>query len=140
MNSRQTIENVSQKGIIFFDGLCRACSMEIDHYRKQKGSESFEFQDITERSFKAEDFGLDPFLVHKVMHVQDPKGNMYQGVDAFIAIWKQLPRYQKLSIWAQNPWVRKILNLGYNSFVIIRPYLPRKKDDCSDSPYCEVKK
>lgn len=129
------------KGQIFYDGLCRACSLEIDHYRKLEGSSRFEFTDITLPGFDASAFGLDPFKVHKVMHVKSPDGKMNQGVDAFIAIWKELPRYQWLARLAKNPVVRATLELGYQGFVIIRPYLPRKKaQDCSASPYCEIKK
>lgn len=125
-------------GTIYFDGLCIACSTEINHYRKLEGAERFKFVDITEATFKAQDHGIDPFLAHKVMHVRDPLGNLHQGVDAFRAIWKELPRYRFLYHWSEKKPVRGILELGYRAFVKIRPYLPRRKADCSSSPYCEV--
>lgn len=132
--------NSSQKGKIFFDGLCMACSLEIEHYQKLDKGTAFDFIDITHPLFKAEEFGLDPFLVHKMMHVQDSSGTMHQGVDAFIAIWKEIPRYQFLARLAQRAFVRGALQIGYNGFVVIRPYLPRRKQaDCSASPYCEIK-
>jgi predicted DCC family thiol-disulfide oxidoreductase YuxK len=129
----------TQDAAIFYDGLCLACSTEINHYRKQPGSESFSFIDITDLSFKAEDHGIDPRLAHKVMHVRDLNGNLHQGVDAFRTIWQQLPRYQFLFRLSERRTVRAILELGYKGFVLARPYLPRKKSDCSTSPYCELK-
>jgi predicted DCC family thiol-disulfide oxidoreductase YuxK len=126
-------------GSIYFDGLCVACTTEINHYRKQKGSEKFLFVDITQTEFKPEEHGLDPFLVHKVMHVRDPQGTLHQGVEAFRAIWKELPRYQFLFKLSEYSQVKGMLQLGYDVFVKIRPYLPRKKADCSQSPYCEMK-
>ena len=128
-----------QFATVYFDGLCLACSSEITHYKKQKGSESFSFIDITSPGFKAEDHGIDPQLAHKVMHVRGSDGELYQGVDAFRAIWCELPRYQFLYHLSQRKGVRGILELGYRAFVIVRPYLPRRKLDCSASPYCEVK-
>lgn len=128
----------TQTGSIYYDGLCIACSAEINHYRKLKGAENFTFIDITNASFKAEEHGIDPFLAHKVMHVRGTDGKLNQGVDAFRAIWKELPRYQFLYRLSGKSGVRKILDLGYNFFVIIRPYLPRRKADCSASPYCEI--
>lgn len=128
-----------QVGSIYYDGLCIACSTEINHYRKLSGSEKFSFIDITDIDFKAIDHGIDPRLAHKVMHVRDLDGNLHQGVDAFRAIWKQLPRYQFLYNLSNQKTVRSILEIGYNLFVKIRPYLPRKKSDCSSSPYCEIK-
>jgi predicted DCC family thiol-disulfide oxidoreductase YuxK len=128
----------TQQGAIFFDGLCVACSAEINHYRKLPGSESFDFIDITDSKFDAKKHGLDPFLVHKVMHVKDSDGRLHQGVDAFRAIWQKIPRYQFLYNLSEKRWVRSLLEIGYKGFVKIRPFLPRKKADCSDSPYCET--
>lgn len=124
---------------IYFDGLCVACSAEINHYRKLPGAEIFSFIDITTHDFKAEEHGIDPYLAHKVMHVRDPNGILHQGVDAFRAIWNELPRYQFLYRLSENKGIRILLELGYKSFIKIRPYLPRKKSDCSSSPYCEIK-
>lgn len=126
-------------GVIYFDGLCVACATEINHYRKLNGADKFQFIDITESQFKPDEHGLDPALVHKVMHVRDTEGKLHQGVDAFRAIWKELPRYQFLYKLSEKSLVRSILNTGYDVFVKIRPYLPRKKADCSTSPYCEMK-
>jgi predicted DCC family thiol-disulfide oxidoreductase YuxK len=129
----------SKNGAIFYDGLCIACSTEINHYRRLPGSDNFQFIDITDSTFSAQDHGIDPFLAHKVMHVRDTDGTLYQGVDAFRTIWKHIPRYQWLHRLSGTSPVRSLLEFGYTGFVKIRPYLPRKKADCSNSPYCEVK-
>ena len=125
---------------VFYDGLCPLCSREIDHYRKQVGSDQFNFLDITDEQFKPETLGLDPVQIHKVMHVQNKSGEIKTGVDAFIEIWKVLPRYQILSRIAQKNYIRPFLNLGYSVFAKIRPYLPRKSRDCEASPFCEIGK
>ena len=125
-------------GAIYFDGLCVACSAEINHYRKLPGSEKFAFIDINTAAFRAEEDGIDPYLAHKIMHVRDPNGNLKQGVDAFRAIWKELPRYYFLYRLSKIKAVRTVLEFGYSAFVKIRPYLPRRKADCSDSPYCDI--
>jgi predicted DCC family thiol-disulfide oxidoreductase YuxK len=124
---------------VYFDGLCHLCSREIDHYRKQSGSDKISFKDITAEDFDAQSEGVDPQQVHKVMHVKDSSGNLHTGVQAFIEIWKQLPKYSPAARLAQNPPVYAILNIGYQIFARIRPFLPRKAKDCSASPYCEIK-
>ena len=126
------------KTTVYFDGLCRACSMEIDYYRKQKGSDRIDFVDIMSPEFSAESHGLDPRKVHRVMHVRSADGVLHEGVDAFRAIWAELPRYRFMTKVADSKAVRPFLEAGYQLFVRIRPYLPRKKADCSASPYCEV--
>lgn len=131
---------------IFYDGLCPLCAREIEHYRKKKGSEKLKFMDITDPSFKAQEFGLDPKLVHQVMHVRKKDGTIATKVDAFIAIWQELPAYKLLARVADLRAVRPFLEIGYSGFARVRPYLPRLKtrpnqahESCEQSPYCEKK-
>ncbi len=131
----------SKQGAVYYDGLCLACSAEIGHYRKLPGSSAFEFVDITAPEFDAGSHGLNPRDVHNVMHVRDADGVLHRGVDAFRAIWKELPRYHFLFKLSDTAAVRPLLDLGYKAFSIARPYLPRRKAaDCVASPYCEVSK
>lgn len=131
---------MKNKVMIYYDGLCILCSREIDHYRRQTGSESITFIDITASQFSAQNEGLDPFLVHKVMHVKTAAGELKTGVEAFITIWQQLPRYQRIAKIANIKSVQSVLNLGYLGFAKIRPYLPRKSRGCETSPYCDINK
>lgn len=125
---------------IYFDGLCQLCSREIEHYRRQKGSEKFNFVDITAADFNPFEEGLDPVKVHQVMHVKNSEGELKTGLEAFITIWDHLPKYQCAARWARKPALRKVLETGYSGFALVRPYLPRKKRDCESSPYCETRR
>lgn len=126
------------KTTVYYDGLCLACSTEINHYRKLEGSDKLSFIDITLPEFKAEEHQLDPQKVHKVMHVKDKNGELHEGVEAFRVIWRELPRYQTWSKWSEKPGMSQLLNMGYQAFATVRPWLPRRKaKDCSASPYCE---
>ncbi len=126
---------------VYFDGLCKVCSTEISHYQRQIGSENMDFIDICSKQFDAAKEGVNPVEVNKVMHVRRADGTLAIKVDAFIEIWNALPKYKRLAQLANRPLVRKGLDAGYCFFTVIRPWLPRKKatDDCSESPYCEVK-
>ena len=126
---------------IYFDGKCYLCSAEIEHYRKNPESQGFAFIDITHPAFDPKKEGLDPFAVHKVMHVRLQGGEIVTAVDAFLNIWKNMPTYHNLYRVASIKPLRPLLNLGYYSFAKIRPYLPQKqKGLCADSPYCELPK
>ena len=126
---------------VYFDGLCKVCRKEIDHYRKQRGADHIEFIDICHPSFSATDQALDPKQIHRIMHVRRQDGSLATRVDAFIEIWCLLPRYHWLAKLAKKKFVKSALELGYTFFTFLRPYLPRSAsaDDCQDSPYCEVK-
>ncbi len=128
----------SGKTKIFYDGMCHVCSREIEHYRRRRGAESLRFVDITADGFNPLHEGLDPSVIHRVMHVKLEDGSVKTGVDAFIEIWKRLPGYHWLAKAAQAKILKKVLEFGYWAFVQIRPYLPRKKQACSNSPYCDL--
>jgi predicted DCC family thiol-disulfide oxidoreductase YuxK len=128
---------MTQPGIkVYYDGLCHLCSREIDHYRTQRGSESIEFVDITAPGFDPGSEGLDPIRVHQAMHVRRADGTLAVGVDAFITLWEWMPRYRLAARLSRGPGPRFFLRLGYRVFAAARPYLPKRRRDCAQSPYC----
>lgn len=112
---------------VYYDDLCKVCSAEINHYKKQPGAENIAFVDISSGDFDAAAEDVDPVLIHKAMHARSATGELRIGVDAFIEIWKQLPRYRWAANWAEKKPLRIVLEAGYHAFTYIRPYLPRKK-------------
>ena len=126
---------------VYYDGLCKVCSKEINHYKKQIGADRIEFVDICSDQFDAIKENLDPIQVHKIMHVRTKEGSVVTRVGAFIEIWKILPKYHWLAKLASNPIVLFGLEKGYSGFAMVRPFLPRysKNTNCEESPYCEVK-
>ncbi len=115
---------------IYYDGLCHLCSAEINLYQKAVGRENLQFVDITDPAFDAPKEGLNPVDVHQFMHVKNDAGKIFTKVDAFIEIWKVLPKYKFLARTAQIKILRPFLNLCYWAFATIRPYLPKKKKVC----------
>ncbi len=122
---------------VYYDGLCHLCSREISHYRLQKGSENIYFVDIAKPGFDAAREGLDPYRVNKEMHVRLANGRVEIGVAAFSAIWDLLPKYRWLGRFSREKVPNRFLRVGYRVFSEVRPFLPRKKGDCEDSPYCD---
>lgn len=121
---------------VYYDGLCHLCSREIDHYRNLPDSGGIDFVDITAPGFDPEREGLDPVRVHRAMHVRRADGTLAVGVDGFIALWEWMPRYRLAARVSRNPLAGFFLRLGYRMFAAARPYLPKRKRDCGESPYC----
>jgi predicted DCC family thiol-disulfide oxidoreductase YuxK len=126
---------------VFYDGLCKVCNSEINHYKKQNNADQIKFVDICSAEFLPDQEGLDPYEIHKTMHAKLKNGTIVTRVDAFIEIWKILPKYNWLARMASQKSVNILLDKAYTCFTLIRPLLPRYSNpkDCQDSPYCQVK-
>ena len=113
---------------VFFDGRCIVCSHEIDLYRRKDAAGRIEFVDIMDPRFDPVARGLDPVLIHEQMHAQRRDGSLAVGVDAFLAIWEQLPGtiFHHLPRLVGLPGMRRLLDVGYIGFTKIRPFLPRR--------------
>jgi len=121
---------------VFFDGACHLCSREIDHYRDKVTNNNIVFVDISDPGFSLKKAGLEGADVQKYMHVRKPSGEIVTGVSSFLAIWETLDVFEPLQWSAKNPFIRPVMNLGYEAFAFVRPYLP-KKYKC-DSNGCRI--
>ena len=112
---------------VFYDGDCYVCAHEIGLYQKRDKEKKIEFADISLDDFDATKEGLDAEEAMRVFHVRLPDGRLVVGVDAFIEIWERIPNFGWLAKIAKRQPIRLLLGLGYQVFIRIRPYLPRKK-------------
>lgn len=118
---------------VFYDGLCRVCSAEIEFYRKKDPAAPIQWVDITQTGFDAVAEGLNPDEVHRLFHVKTQDGKILQGVEAFRSIWSAIPALHGWAKWSSLPGVRPLMELGYRGFVWIRPWLPRRSAaDCGE--------
>lgn len=101
---------------VYFDGKCGLCAKEIAHYARIAPDGVFRWVDITvdPDAFIARGFRVSEGL--KLLHAQREDERMHVGVDAFILIWQQLPRWQWLAIFAALPVIRPIANYSYAWF------------------------
>ena len=123
------------KSAILYDSHCKLCNAEIEYYKKKDPNNIFDYIDIMNPEFIAQNFGLKKSDVHKYFHVISKEGKVLKGVEAFHYIWIELDTFHLLQKLYSFKLGQNIMKLGYNAFVVIRPILPRKKD-CGD--YCEI--
>jgi predicted DCC family thiol-disulfide oxidoreductase YuxK len=123
------------KVYIFYDGNCIVCNAEINFYKKKNNSNLINWIDISDFNFDASIHGLENFQFTKKLYAK--KNDIFlEGVDTFILIWETLEIFSFLTYVSKIKLFRKLMDLGYNFFIIIRPYLP-KKNKCKDN-YCEL--
>ena len=101
---------------VFYDGKCGLCSREIGHYMKISPPTTFIWCDIANEPQHLKKINVSQSDALRRLHVSDQTGTIYVGIDAFIAIWRKLPRWRLLALICALPGVRSILTLIYNKF------------------------
>ena len=101
---------------VFYDGKCGLCRREIGHYMKISPTTTFIWRDIANEPHHLKLINVSQSDALKRLHVSDQKGTIHVGIDAFIAIWRKLPRWRLLALICATPGIRSILNFLYNKF------------------------
>src|ERR1700712_3624613 len=104
--------NEPRKKIVYFDGACPLCTVEIGHYKRQKGSESLCFVDVSHDDTEpGEGLSRDAALAR--FHVRAADGSLLSGAAAFVSIWDDLPKWRWAARLARLPGMMFILEPGY---------------------------
>ena len=111
------------KTTIVYDGSCPLCRAEISHYRVQKGAEALAFEDVSQTAPSACDLTQSAAMAR--FHVRLADGRLLSGAEAFVAVWRGLPRWRWAANLADLPGVLPVLELLYRGFLPVRPYLSR---------------
>jgi predicted DCC family thiol-disulfide oxidoreductase YuxK len=89
---------------VLYNGDCPVCSFEIGHYAKiaERDGLPMTFQPLKDN---AADWGMDPDVAARRLYVRRD-GQVYGGMDAFILLWQDLPRYGWLAKLCSLPVIR----------------------------------
>lgn len=92
-----------------YNGACPICRAEIDHYRRYAGPRALalDWTDISVDTVWLDRLGVDRDAVKKRLHVVAPDGRVHVGVDAFAALWAEMPRYRWLYRLVRAPLVKQ---------------------------------
>jgi predicted DCC family thiol-disulfide oxidoreductase YuxK len=105
---------------VYFDGACPVCRKEIEHYQRQRGAEAIAWVDASSCDAAALGPGLDRSRVLSRFHVREADGSLASGAAAFVAIWRRLPAFAGLAVFASFRPVLALLDAGYAAFVRVR--------------------
>ena len=96
---------------VFFNNSCKICRAEINIYKKEN-IENFNWIDITKnKNAELETKKTDKELLRRLHVKQD--GKIYVGIDAFLLIWKSIPKYKFLYKFFKLPVIYQLFYVGY---------------------------
>ncbi len=109
---------------VCYNGACPVCRGEMDHYRRiiarQSGHHAARhigWHDLNVRPELFRRHGLDFDTAMRRLHAVDGEGRLLRGVDAFLAIWRQVPGYRTLAAIAGAPGMRQLCWVLYEGVV-----------------------
>tara|TARA_Y100000022_G_scaffold37667_1_gene30759 strand:+ start:171 stop:518 length:348 start_codon:yes stop_codon:yes gene_type:complete len=109
---------------VYFNNSCKICKAEIDIYKKQKIQE-IDWIDITNNiSAEKETLKSDKELLRR-LHVKENE-KVFEGAEAFLLLWKRMPKYRFLYHFFKLPLIFNIFSLFYEIIAFFL-YLKNKK-------------
>ena len=107
---------------VYFNNSCKICRSEINLYKKEN-IKDIDWIDITNNSdAEKETLRNDRELLRR-LHVKE-NGNIIQGAEAFLYVWKKIPKYKFLYKFFKLPIIFTIFKYGYEMIAFfLYPYL-----------------
>ncbi len=109
---------------VYFNNSCKICKTEIDIYKKENISE-IDWIDITNNELAEKETSKNSKELLRRLHVKD-NGKVFQGAEAFILVWKKIPKYKFLYKFFKLPIIFNLFSLVYE-LVAYFLYLKNKK-------------
>ncbi|HSM28454.1 MAG TPA: DUF393 domain-containing protein [Thioalkalivibrio sp.] len=106
-----------KRATVFFDGGCPMCRREIAHYQRLDDTGRIRWLDIHREPGVVAEVGVSWETAMQRLHVRSGNGELRTGVLAFVAIWRELPRYRWLArVVAAVPGLIPLLDFAYGRF------------------------
>ena len=86
----------------FYNESCKICRTEINHYKKI--NKSIDWIDVITNKNSLKETNLTSKELIRRMHVKK-NDRVYRGLDAFVIIWEEIPRYKFLAKFASLPLI-----------------------------------
>ena len=109
---------------VYFNNSCKICKSEIDLYKKEK-IDGIDWIDITNNEQAEKETSKNDRQLLRRLHVKDDE-KVLEGAEAFLFVWKKIPRYRFLYKFFKLPIIFTIFNYVYEIIAYFL-YLKNKK-------------
>ncbi len=109
---------------VYFNNSCKICKAEIDLYKKERIQE-IDWVDITNNSLAEKETSKNSKELLRRLHVKEGE-KIIQGAEAFLVIWKKMPKYKFLYNFLRLPLIFNIFSIFYEIIAFFL-YLKNKK-------------
>jgi len=96
---------------VYFNNSCKICRSEINLYKKEN-IKDIDWIDITNNSDAEKETSRNDKELLRRLHVKE-NGKIIQGAEAFLYVWKKIPKYKFLYKFFKLPIIFTIFKYGY---------------------------
>ena len=109
---------------VYFNNSCKICKAEIDLYKKENIKE-IDWIDITDNNLAEKETSKNGKELLRRLHVKDGE-RVLQGAEAFLLLWKKIPKFKFLYNFFKLPIIFNLFSLGYEIIAFFL-YLKNRK-------------
>ena len=109
---------------VYFNNSCKICRSEINMYKKEN-IEDIDWIDITDNKDAEKETSKNDKELLRRLHIKE-NDQVIEGAEAFLYVWKKIPKYKFLYNFFKLPVIFTIFKYGYE-IVAYFLYLKNKK-------------
>tara|TARA_B100001175_G_scaffold234294_1_gene200668 strand:+ start:471 stop:818 length:348 start_codon:yes stop_codon:yes gene_type:complete len=109
---------------VYFNNSCKICRTEINIYKKEN-IEDIDWIDITDNKDAEKETSKNDKELLRRLHIKE-NDQVIEGAEAFLYVWKKIPKYKFLYSFFKLPIIFTIFKYGYE-IVAYFLYLKNKK-------------
>ena len=109
---------------VYFNNSCKICRSEINMYKKEN-IEDIDWIDITNNKEAEKETSKNDKELLRRLHIKE-NDQVIKGAEAFLYVWKRIPKYKFLYSFFKLPIIFTIFKYGYE-IVAYFLYLKNKK-------------
>ena len=109
---------------VYFNNSCKICRSEINMYKKEN-IEDIDWIDITDNKDAEKETSKNDKELLRRLHIKE-NDQVIEGAEAFLYVWKKIPKYKFLYNFFKLPVIFNIFKYGYE-IVAYFLYLKNKK-------------
>ena len=109
---------------VYFNNSCKICRSEINMYKKEN-IEDINWIDITNNKEAEKETSKNDKELLRRLHIKE-NDQVIEGAEAFLYVWKRIPKYKFLYSFFKLPIIFTIFKYGYE-IVAYFLYLKNKK-------------
>ena len=109
---------------VYFNNSCKICRSEINMYKKEN-IEDIDWIDITNNKEAEKETAKNDKELLRRLHIKE-NDQLIEGAEAFLYVWKRIPKYKFLYSFFKLPIIFTIFKYGYE-IVAFFLYLKNKK-------------